>query len=195
MKDFTNSVNSLYNYEAVKDQMKSSFKTSKPSVLLLSDFLIKTSSEELRRKTISDKGKERYIPHECRYNDLTIGNNLDIFSSKEFLTFIREISGIKVTKSNISACKFNHRSFTLLHDELDDKERLVFFYMLAPKWDFSWGGQTIFTFGDDREPLIFNVQNNSFVLLKVPKGMRSFVKYVNHFARENELILFQGTLT
>ncbi len=175
--------------------MKSSFKTSKPPVLLLSDFLIKKSWEELRKKTISEKGKERYVPHEYRYSDLLLGNDLDAFSSKEFLTFVREISGIKVTKSDVSTRKFNHRSFTLLHDELEDAERLVFFYMLAPAWDLSWGGQTIFSFGDDREPLIFNVQNNSFVLLKVPRGMRSFVKYVNHFAGDKELVIVQGILS
>lgn len=190
--DFKSLINPLYAYDAVKDQMKVSFKSSKPSVLLLPDFFTKKVYDSLTKEAQSLEAKEKYIPHMYRYHEVPSSAFKDIFSS-DFLTFVREITGIKSKKLSLDSKRFGHRCFTLLHDDLSADGGLIFFYTIASsKWNSSSGGQTIFTFGDEREPLIFDVKENSLVLLHVPKGMRSFVKYLNHFSGTNGMLKVEG---
>ena len=191
---FNKNVNPLYLYEAVQDQIKSSFAVSKPQLTLLADFLTKPAYNELLASVSSSKSREVFVPHKFSFD--SVDHRGELFSSKEFLEFVRLVTGVRSNNATIDVKKFKHTNFTLLHDDLDSNARVIFFYILGSKdWKPEWGGQTIFTFGDGREPIVFEPKANSLAIIKVPKGMRDFVKYIKHFSGRNEFFKIEGTLS
>jgi hypothetical protein len=133
---FEKSINPLYLYEAVQDQIKSSFIGSKPQLMLLADFLTKEGLAHLQKEIDSANSKKIFVPHKFSFEEINL--KLGLFSCNEFFNFIRLISGIKVSKSSISISKFRHRDFTLLHDDVDFGvfvSILFLFYFLLPFTD------------------------------------------------------------
>lgn len=186
---FEQCVNSLYLHNSVKEQIKSSF--SKSKVALLGDFLNNSYLEELRKEVGRYKFHEVFAPHQFSYSLADMNEN--IFLSNDFIELIRYLTGAKKTKGSIVVRMFGKGNFTLLHDNLEKNERLVFFYTLSTKdWKSEWGGQRIFTFGDEREPLIFEPKDNSLAIIKASKGMMEFTKYVKHWAGDNKLARIEG---
>lgn len=172
--------------------MKLSFKESKPSLLVLSTFLLEEAHAELIRILRSSQGREQYVPHESRFKALPSSAGR-LFASRGFLDFVRSISSHKASTVALTTYQFSHRDFTLLHDDLHDHARLIFFYTLTSSpWKPAWGGSRIFSYGDEREPLIFEPTDNTLALIAVPKGMRDFVKYVNHFAGDDMITKIEG---
>jgi Rps23 Pro-64 3,4-dihydroxylase Tpa1-like proline 4-hydroxylase len=188
-------INPLYAYEAVQDQMRTAFKNSKPCVILVTDFFLKDYYQSLFRSLKSLSGKEIYEPHKYRFEEIYDTNLSEMFSSNEFFEFVGNITGVKVNKANLSNRRVGAGDYTLLHDDVIARKRLIFFYTLCDKLGSDWGGSTVFTFGDERVPLVFEPKGNSLVIMSVPEGMRDFVKYVKHFAGKNEIIKVEGTLS
>ena len=188
-------VNGLYRYDAVIDGARASFKSGKPEILLLNDFLAKDVYEKLRKDFSVAAGKEIYVPHECGFDELKLNKEVEeFFSSLHFRQFLTHLTGIKIKQVNLEARRFKHQSFTLMHDDANSKERFVFFYVLTSKdWKSEWGGSTIFRFGDARLPAVFEPKGNSLAIMRVPKGMQDFVKYVNHFSGKNMFVKVSGT--
>lgn len=185
-------LNALYNYEAVQDQMRAAFKTSKPSVLMLTDFFDKKFYATLLADLNKIDSKEIYVPHKERYAYIESTDIQKLFSSSEFLDFVRNVTGAKIKSADMIIKKFGQQNYTLLHDDVLANKRLIFFYTLAGKWKSEFGGQTIFTFGDGRAPLVFEPQGNSLCIMLVPEGMRDFVKYIKHFAGESKIVKIEG---
>lgn len=192
--DFSSSLNPLYTYEAVQDQMRTSFAKSKPSVLLLNDFLIKKRYDALFHTLGGLQGTSLSEPDRLSYTHLDLPQAVrGFFASPAFFDFVTSATGIKVRDVKLETRRFGHRDFTLLHDEQESNSRFIFLYMVAsPAWKMSWGGSPIFSFGDERKPLVFEPRGNTFILFNVPRGMREFVKYVNHFAGKEKLIYLEG---
>jgi len=191
--NFDKSINPLYLYEAVQDQIKAGFMSSSPKLTLLADFLVKSAQVELQKSLSSSKKSKIFVPH--KYSFEQIDFHSDLLSSKEFLHFVRLVTGLKLSKSRVSVSKFDHGAYSLLHDDLDSSERIIFFYILGSKsWKPEFGGQTILTYGDERDPIVFEPKDNSLAIVRVPKGMRNFVKYIKHFAGKNEFVKFEGVL-
>jgi Rps23 Pro-64 3,4-dihydroxylase Tpa1-like proline 4-hydroxylase len=194
--EFASALNALYRYDAVIDQARASFRSGKPQVLLLTDFLAKPVYEALVKEVAKVKGREMYVPHEYRFEELSLPKVIsNFFSSLHFRQFLTHIMGVKIKDIGLSVRRLSHQRFSLMYDDAESKERLVFFYTLAPAdWKSTWGGSTIFSFGDNRAPATFEVKGNSLAIMKVPKGMRDFVKYVNHFAAKNSFVKIDGVL-
>lgn len=183
--DFTKSLNPLYGYEAVQDQMRTSFAKSKPSVLLLPDFFVARSYKEFLHMFDALPGSVISAPERHSYTELTLSQPLrGFFASPAFFDFAWNATGLKIKDVRLSAQRFGHRDFTLLHDEQAAHERCIFIFMMAPLWDASYGGSMIFSYGDERAPLVFEPRGNTLVFFKVPKDMREFVKYCNHFSND-----------
>lgn len=192
--DFSKSLSPLYGYDAVQDQMRTAFKKSKPSVLLLPDFLTTRSCTSLARSLDVLKGSVAFSAERHSFTNVPLTQaHRGFFASPAFFDFVRVASGINVRDVRLGAMRFGHRDFTLLHDDQLSDERFVFFYtQVSPRWKSNFGGSIIFSFGDEREPLIFEPKHNTLVLFKVPKGMRDFVKYVNHYAGDESLTYLFG---
>ncbi len=191
---FSTSLNPLYLYEAVQDQMRSSFEKSKPSVLLLTDFLTSRSYTSFARVVESFKETKVDEPDRFSFDSLTIPQAYRaFFASPSFFDFVRNATGVKPRDVRLEARRFGHRHFTLLHDKQSSEERFMFIYTFAPSsWNPASGGSLIFSYGDEREPLVFEPKANSLVIMKVPKNMREFVKYINHTAGSKNLVYFIG---
>lgn len=194
--EFASALNALYRYDAVVDQARASFKASKPQVLLLTDFLAKPVYDALVKEVAKIKGAEMYVPHEYRFETLSLPDVIrDFFSSLHFKQFLTHITGVRIKDITVSARRFSHQRFSLMYDDAESGERVLFFYTLAPAhWKSTWGGSTIFSFGDKRAPATFEVKGNSLAIIRVPKGMRDFVKYVNHFSAKNSFVKVDGVL-
>ncbi len=194
--EFASALNALYRYDTVIDQARSSFKSGKPQVLLLTDFFAKPVYDSLVKEVAKIKGREIYVPHEYRFEDLSLPKAIgEFFTSLHFKQFLTHITGVKIKDIALSARRLSHQRFSLMYDDAESGERLVFFYTLAPvAWRSAWGGSTIFSFGDNRAPATFEVKGNSLAIMRVPRGMRDFVKYVNHFAAKNSFVKIDGVL-
>lgn len=190
---FEKMLNPLYGYEAVQDQMKTSFIKSKPSLLLLQDFFVTRSYESLRKALDSCESESVSRPDKMSFTSLKLPQTLRaLFASPAFYEFVRNATGIRATDVRLGALRFGHRDFTLLHDDAPAGERFIFAYMLASSWEPSWGGSLVFSYGDERDPFIFEPKGNVFVLIKTTKGLRDFVKYVNHRAGKESLTYLFG---
>lgn len=195
---FEKMLNPLYGYEAVQDQMKSSFSKTKPSMLLLQDFFVTRSYESLKKMFALCETRSISRPDHTSVRSLELPQTLrSLFVSPAFYEFVRTATGIRVKDVRLNALLFGHRDFTLLHDDVPAGERFMFVYMMVPSsWQSSWGGSLFFSYGDDRDPFIFEPKGNVFVLLKTVKGLRDFIKYVNHRAgNESVIYLFGEFLT
>lgn len=185
---FTNmdaQINPVYLSAEVMQQMKAAF--SQQRVLRLDNFFTVETHKHLRSLG-KKKGKEVYVPHQYRY--MALPSAAEIAASCS--SFIEKITGKRMKTRQMSVRSFGHRDFTLLHDDVESKKRLVFFYTIADLWDVEAGGQHVFTHNDESTPLVFAPQDNSLVIMEVPEGMRDFVKYVNHKAGKDRLLIFEG---
>lgn len=189
-------INPVYLKGEVIIQMRTAFKQSKPNVLVLPDFFDKSFYGKLAGEMLSSRGKENYVPHEHRFFEMPLDREIkEIFSSRAFINFISEATGVDIGGFKMCARKFGKGNFSLMHDDLPSAKRFVLFYTISPSgWDSKWGGASVFSFGDERAPLVFENIGNSLTLISVPSGMRDFVKYVNHFAGDKRIVKIIGTL-
>lgn len=192
--EFSVMLNPLYGYEAVQDQMKTAFVKSKPPVLLLQDFFVVRSYSSLAKTLEQCKEHRISEPDRMSFGSLELPQSLRaLFVSPAFLDFVRAASGIKVKDVRLGALRFGHRDFTLMHDDAPAHGRCMFVYMIAPNsWESTRGGSLVFSYGDERDPLIFEPRANSFILLKTEKGMRDFIKYINHTAGKEQVTYLFG---
>lgn len=195
--EFNRLINPVYVSPNVVHQMSDVFKASRPNVLLLNSFfnleglkVLESSLKKATRKENDSPASHSYIelglPTECT----------SVFSSNSFLSFVQGVTGIRDKRIALSVKQFGHRHYTLIHDEQDATERLLFFYIFAPQWKGSWGGSSIFTFAHGKtEPLVFTPNHNTFVIMRAQKGMYDFVKYVSNHAGKNSFVKIEGILS
>ncbi len=186
------SLNPLYAYDAVIDQMAISFKQLKPNHLLLNDFLIKQSYRTFFDSLLKAGGSQVFIPDRYSYTLLDMPKEVDsFFHSANFLSLLQDVCGVKTKDVKIEARKFKHKDFTLLHDAENLKQGLGFSLFFSDLWKSQCGGSLIYSRGES-DPLIFPVKGNSFVLVKTTRDVLPFVKYINHFAGESSFIQIWG---
>lgn len=77
--------------------------------------------------------------------------------------------------------RFSHRDYTLLHDKDVQKPGIVALLFLED-WNEDWGGKIVFMKkGKTLEQFI--PRKNTLIIVERKKGVRYFVKYVDHKAK------------
>ncbi len=191
--EFQKAGNPLYLYEAVLEQMRANFKSSKPNALLLNDFFTKIAYKELATQILTSK-KKHAVPDRYSYTEMVIPSPVEqLFNSESFLAFLREATGKKITNVTLQAQQFSAGDYTLLHDAELSEPGTEFFIIFSDTWKPEWGGSTIYT-PEKADPLIFVPIANTFSLITTTKYLHSFVKYLNYTVGPNSFIKLSGRL-
>ena len=143
--------------------------------------------EKLRR----NYGERVKLADRHSYEKLDAVELKGIFKDKEFLNFINLISCENFNNCEINVRRFGWGDYTLLHDSFVRKG-MEFLLIFADKWDDKFGGYIVYTDNEEKS-FIFSIKGNSFILIN-KKGMRRFVKYVNHLAGKKNFFLVEGLL-
>ena len=126
--------------------------------------------------------KQEYYP---QYSSFSLAP----FSEKRFLEPIHEFAckllGASFQLRTAQAHCFQHRDYTLLHDELQEEEGISVFVELTPRWSVGYGGFTSFIH-DNQEMLRILPLGNTLTMVRTYPDMKRFVKYVNHRAERQK---------
>ncbi len=85
---------------------------------------------------------------------------------------------------------FKHGDYTLLSDKSKSDKGLIVVYELTEFWDDIAGG--FHSFISDKEELLrLSPVFNSLTIILNNKSMKSFIKYVNHYSKNNKRIFIE----
>lgn len=110
----------------------------------------------------------------------------EILNSDEVIHFLSAVLGKPVLRIEADAYKFTHRDYTILHDD-DVNEGVDFVLDLTQEWDPNWGGSVIYVDKEGEYRAISPAPNT--LTLTRRDGVRRFVHYLNHYAKERFLIM------
>ncbi|HLC58639.1 MAG TPA: hypothetical protein VJI68_02155 [Candidatus Nanoarchaeia archaeon] len=161
-------INKIYNNKDTINQIK--LVLEKEGNIQLQNFLIDLPK-------IKVKLKEVYIPqlHKYRFNNFKI--------NKEIKEFIEKIINKKLISSKVY--EFKHTDYTLINDNIKEKEGYKIILDLTKNWNEEANGYTSFI-KNNEEVFRINPAYNSLTIIKTNKNMKSFVKYVNNKAKDNK---------
>lgn len=174
-------INKVYIKEQTIEKIKKVLK--KEGCIQLQNFFREKYYKVLYNKNI--KLKKVYIPNLCSYS-------FSEFKDKKFLkqisNFLSNFYRLKLKGSKI--LYFKHEDYTLLNDKTNEEEGITIIIELTNNWNNEYGGYTLFT-KNNKEVLRINPIKNSLTIIKTNKEMKSFVKYVNHKAKNNKRIFVE----
>lgn len=183
-------INSFYLNEDITKQINNTL--DKEGIVRLDDFFEGKSYNSIFRDVSKLKFIKSDFPNKFSYSYSKIPKNiLQLFFDDSFLSFIEKISGRKLS-IDLSLRKFEHRNYTLLHDELKKDKGLIFMLFFTDNWKDEFGGMKIFEL--KKEKIIVSPKQNSFFLVNLKQETRSFVKYVNNLAKKNFYYVIEGNL-
>ena len=160
-------------------------------LIRLDEFFNEDFYKDIFKRLRRNYGERVKLADRYSYEKLDVMELDKIFNDKEFLNFINLISCENFNNCEINVKKFGVENYTLLHDSTGRK-RMEFLLIFVDKWDDKFGGYIVYTDNEEKS-LIFSVKGNSFILIN-KKGMKRFVKYVNHLAGKKNFFLVEGRL-
>lgn len=151
-----------------------------------------------RRISLSGSLKHHYVPDQYSYHTFklsSVAKNLEKFiRSADFAAIISAIVGKKVKIKHASWRGYTHGDYTVRHDKLPEPPGYDIVLDFTPRWDPRACGQHSFVQGGQeiiRIPPVFN----SLTIVKRPKHVQKFVKYVNHRAGKDKRIVLEARFT
>ena len=104
------------------------------------------------------------------------------YSNKELNEFLIKLLNKDIKSSELFI--FRHRDYTLLNDNLNEKEGFKAILELTENWNNEANGYTSFI-KDNKEIFRIIPITNSLTIIKTDKQMKSFIKYINNKAKNN----------
>lgn len=160
----------------------------------LEKFLSLESYELFSRQSTKAKFKKKYLPDRESFSEAEIPEQLRKFIlSPEFKGFISEVLGKKISIKSCSLRSFGWKDYSLLHDnELVEKGTDIILEF-TNRWEEIWGGSTTYR-SNGGEFRTLSVSDNTLFIIERKKGIRDFVKYVNHHAGKNRRVFVAAHL-
>jgi hypothetical protein len=166
-------INSFYSRPEILNAIKKSWKVDRS--VALAGFL---TERGLKAPGEMDNWRHIIIPDKFSFE-----GHLRIPEQRMLSAFAKTITG--QTPVRDCAKRFKHGNYTILHDKDVQKPGIVALLFLDD-WDESWGGYVAFM--KDGETLYrFTPRRNTFLIVERKKGVRYFVKYINHRAGKRRL--------
>jgi len=135
---------------------------------------------------LSEEGKAQFenLDWTKQYDPLTHSYSTapppSFAGSEEFKALLEKITGAKLSISALECRKFEHGDYTLLHDESEPKTGLVITLELT-SGNEEHGGYTSYI--DDNQEVVRQVPIENALFVIDQKGLVSFTKYLNHYAK------------
>lgn len=174
-------INPQYLDANVVAQIARAYKANNPPSVQLGAFLQNAVYETLTEVLDSVPTKQAVIADRYSRNEGKLPANIArLFTSKEFCSFIKRITG-KDPGTRVRLELYGHRDFTLRQDDEKPPGLLVYFDM-TDEWLAGTGGETIVT--DEHGELVrVAPAGNTLVLIDCARAY-PFVRYINHKAGE-----------
>ena len=98
----------------------------------------------------------------------------------------------KITKlNNYEIVKFQHKNYTLLHDNLKEKQQLRLIFDFTEDWNHDSGGFNSYI-NNSEELLRINPKENSLSIIQLNEKILNFTKYINNKAKNNKTIFLRA---
>lgn len=163
-------------FDEMIGEISSSFRTQ--GVVSLSDVLMPSALADV----LGLKWKQKYEPLKFSYS-FAKG---PVWKS-ELEVFLSKIAGKRLKFKQLEWRKFKHKDYTLLYDSLKPESGFVVMADIVPR-EQEWGGYSSFI-GDSGEVARVIAEKNTLTLVNA-KGLRHFVKRVNHHSRSPRIFLY-----
>lgn len=167
-------VNAVYRRKEVLDAIKKAWKKEKS--VALQNILDPAELQEIAKETRIG-WKRSYIPDRHSYEEKW----LEIPTR----SFVKEVTGRLPLKA--TSKRFSHRDYTILHDKEREQQGILAFLLLED-WNPEWGGKIVFM-QNGRTLHEFFPRRNTLLIVERKKGVRYFIKYVNHRAGKRRLMI------
>lgn len=172
---------------------RDAFTKNNPRHIQLRDALRPAIWKKLWAELQHSDWQQHYLPDVFHYKTTPVPREITtFFSSQTFCDRITQITGKTIKHITLELHSFEHRNYTLLHDEAKQPEALFLFLELTTQWNPSWGGFTSFV-KDEEELLRLYPVPNTLTLVHQQKNTQHFTKYVNFYAGKHRRIVLKGT--
>lgn len=130
--------------------------------------------------------KIKNVKLKIEYDPMLHSYNYSEFEDKELINELNKIlSKINIKLSlSLSSSRlfcFGHRDYSLLSDKINEEEGIKIIIELTKDWNHEANGYTSFVM-DNKELVRINSIGNSVSIIKTDNNIKSFVKYINHYA-------------
>ncbi len=120
---------------------------------------------------------------------------LEYFKSKEFTSFLEEITGFSLTPKKCEIYKYEHKDYTLLNDITNPEEDTIeVLFDISDNLVEGAGGTRVYT-TQNEEVLYLEPTFNALTILYRPKELLSYLKYINNKAKGKKLIRVEMNFT
>ena len=191
-----NLLKELINPEYLKSEtvrnIKSAFLSNQINHIQLLNFLQKDKFQQLQKEMLKLNYSLDYHPDLHSYFTAAAPESfLSLLELKEFQDLMSQFTGTKISNFNCEASYFGNRNYTLLSDKQLIKEGIAFFLDFN-SFKKEFGSSTVLV--KNKDNLIQYPSPNSILLAKQSKHQRSFIKYVNHLAKDQKRFILKGVL-
>lgn len=188
-------INPLYLVPETIAQVEKTFHSHKDiKSIQLGQFLLAGKAEKLQKALEKSKWAHAYVPHMYSYsittNESAFKDFLALLNTNGFKTLIGTMIKKQIKVVRPHALSFVHKDYTLLHDNIDDKEHILCAFDFTKEWPENAGGQMIFTHPES-EPMIFPPSFNAMNIVSVSKDVHMFVKYVNNNSAKKKIFVIE----
>lgn len=185
-------INDVYLKGEIFEDMQKFF--TENGFIQLNDFL-KENYKEFRENLLNQEMVSVYSPLIERKKYLNLKNvyNLEVlrliefFKSKEFLSFIENITEFDLNLASFKVNVYSHRDFILLNDKAKRDETISVIYDLSDQFSEDMGGTLTFT---TKEEEIFYLEPsfNAVSIFYNPIEVMRYLKYINNKANDLKII-------
>lgn len=120
---------------------------------------------------------------------------LEYFKSKEFTSFLEEITGFSLTPKKCEVHKYEHKDYTLLNDTTNPEDDTIeVLFDLSDSIPNDAGGTLIYT-TQSEEVLYLEPTYNALTILYRPKELLSYLKYINRNVNNKKILRVEMNFT
>lgn len=176
--------------------IKQAFHENNPKSIQLQNFLKNNKFKILQKAIMNSKYDLEYKPdcysfYKIKKSNKIIKEFIKFIESKEFRLLISFINN-KITKlNNYEIVKFQHKNYTLLHDNLKEKQQLRLIFDFTEDWNHDSGGFNSYI-NNSEELLRINPKENSLSIIQLNEKILNFTKYINNKAKNNKTIFLRA---
>jgi hypothetical protein len=181
-------INKIYKEKLVLGKLKHAYKINTPQGLQITSFLKNSDYIDLLKYVKNSKFNKMEIRDMYSFFEANCGA-LQIFKSKEFISFVSALIGKRFRGAEYSLRMFMHRSYTLINDK-STSQTPEFYFDLTPGWNDAWGGYIAYI-TDEGNKVITPNHPNSII---IAEGSKSYVKYVNCLSHSKGRLMIYGRL-
>ena len=180
INEIQHKINKIYFKKGVFEDIRENFLASTPNGIRLMQFLDEKDFNKIKEKVSKLKFKMHYEPEKRSYSKTNSPKEL----SELIFLFAEKLLNIKTRIYLTELLKLSHKDYIVLTNKSSRKSLLLIFDFNDSLKDE--GGYISIVLNNQEISRIHHYAN-SLSIASLPKNSKYFIKYVNHYAREESL--------